>query len=337
MYRFPEPQSADSTASSSTLRRQPALPLTEHVVLPGDTIAGIERRYQLLPGALARYNPFLSWLPLRPGTRLRLTAGPVLPQALRQGSPPPAPLPAPQLPPPPYASLEAYAAAHQLAYNFQTQQVGQVKPGGAAPPALGSLSQQYESGRNGPGTVSTGKGDHGGVSYGLYQFASKFKKPEAFLQHEGQAWAAEFKGLTSGTAAFTTVWKEVARREPEAFAAAQHRYVERVYFRHNAALIKKRTGYDVLSRPRAVQNAVWSTAVQHGEDTRLVVRILEQHQATPLSDEELLGLIYAERGRSDKAGNLVHFSSSSAAFQKELKKRFTGELAKALAQLRAAE
>ncbi|HKG81488.1 MAG TPA: LysM domain-containing protein, partial [Pyrinomonadaceae bacterium] len=37
---------------------------------------------------------------------------------------------------------------------------------------LGALSAKYETGGRGPGTVSTGAGDFGGVSYGSYQMAS---------------------------------------------------------------------------------------------------------------------------------------------------------------------
>jgi hypothetical protein len=33
---------------------------------------------------------------------------------------------------------------------------------------LGMTSSRYESGGRGAGTVSTGRGDHGGVSYGTY-------------------------------------------------------------------------------------------------------------------------------------------------------------------------
>ena len=38
---------------------------------------------------------------------------------------------------------------------------------------LGSLSSKYETGGRGPGTVSSGVGDAGGVSYGSYQMTSK--------------------------------------------------------------------------------------------------------------------------------------------------------------------
>src|SRR5690606_14182281 len=45
----------------------------------------------------------------------------------------------------------------------------------ARPPAwvLGSLSSKYETGGRGPGTVSSGRGDAGGVSYGSYQMTSR--------------------------------------------------------------------------------------------------------------------------------------------------------------------
>ena len=38
---------------------------------------------------------------------------------------------------------------------------------------LGKLSEEFETGGRGPGTVSTGVGDAGGVSYGSYQMTSK--------------------------------------------------------------------------------------------------------------------------------------------------------------------
>src|ERR1044072_9394224 len=38
---------------------------------------------------------------------------------------------------------------------------------------LGSLSSKYETSGRGPGTVSTGSGDPGGVSYGSYQIATQ--------------------------------------------------------------------------------------------------------------------------------------------------------------------
>src|SRR5215204_5365620 len=45
--------------------------------------------------------------------------------------------------------------------------------GAAIADAWGALSAKYETGGRGPGTVSTGAGDQGGVSYGYYQMATK--------------------------------------------------------------------------------------------------------------------------------------------------------------------
>ncbi|HEY0366030.1 MAG TPA: LysM domain-containing protein, partial [Pyrinomonadaceae bacterium] len=49
--------------------------------------------------------------------------------------------------------------------------------GEALAEALGTLSAKYETGGRGPGTVSTGAGDPGGVSYGSYQMATKMGVP----------------------------------------------------------------------------------------------------------------------------------------------------------------
>src|SRR5688572_25095226 len=50
---------------------------------------------------------------------------------------------------------------------------------------LGALSAKYETGGRGPGTVSTGAGDRGGVSYGSYQMATKMGVPARFVSQQG--------------------------------------------------------------------------------------------------------------------------------------------------------
>ncbi|MEO7404886.1 MAG: hypothetical protein ABIU95_14560, partial [Burkholderiales bacterium] len=45
---------------------------------------------------------------------------------------------------------------------------------------LGKLSAKYESGGRASGTVSSGKGDPGGVSYGSYQLSSKVGTAQKF-------------------------------------------------------------------------------------------------------------------------------------------------------------
>ena len=82
---------------------------------------------------------------------------------------------------------------------------------------LGDLSRKYESGKDGPATVSTGKGDKGGVSYGTWQLATNMGQPAAFLESDGKRWAAEFGTLKPGSPEFSEKWRAIAKRQPAAF------------------------------------------------------------------------------------------------------------------------
>lgn len=195
---------------------------------------------------------------------------------------------------------------------------------------LGRLSAKYECGGKGPGTVSTGNGDAGGVSYGSYQLASRLDRPEEFLAREGARWRGEFGGAHSGTAIFSRVWKAVAAREPDAFEAAQHAYVKRTHYDVQIAHVRAVTGLDLDCRSEAVRDAVWSTAVQHGPMTDIVIRAL--NGGNP-ADRAFLEALYAERGRRRTDGCLVHFARNSAEVQAGVARRFAAELKDALAMI----
>jgi hypothetical protein len=198
---------------------------------------------------------------------------------------------------------------------------------------LGTLSARYETSGRGPGTVSTGRGDAGGVSYGSYQLASKLGRPEEFLAREGAGWAAEFGRAKSGMPAFSRVWKAIAAREPEAFHAAQHAFIKRTHYDVQIAHVLKATGVNLDRWSDAVRDAVWSTAVQHGPANTLVIRAMK---GDPPHDRALLIALYAERGRRKADGNLAYFSRNSLAVQAGVAQRFRAELKDALAMLSAA-
>lgn len=195
---------------------------------------------------------------------------------------------------------------------------------------LGALSAKYETSGRGPGTVSTGRGDAGGVSYGSYQLASKLGRPEEFLTHEGAGWAAEFGLAKSGTPAFSRVWKAIATREPKAFQAAQHAFIKRTHYDAQIAHVVKATSIDLDRWSDAVRDAVWSTAVQHGPQSDLVIRAMN---GDPPHDRALLVALYAERGRCGADGRMIHFSRCSPAVQAGVAQRFRAELKDALAML----
>lgn len=212
---------------------------------------------------------------------------------------------------------------------------------GPVPPPdhmLGSLSAKYESGNRGPGTVSGGQGDRGGVSYGQYQLASKLGRPAEFLAREGQPWAQRFAGLQQGTPAFTAVWKQIAAEDGARFGTAQHEYIRRTHYDVQANLIREATGVDVAQRSAALRDVVWSTAVQHGGNSSIItgaIQALGIGADSPDFDSRLIDAVYLERGRRDENGVLVHFSRNSAQVQDGVAARFRAERIDAQAMLKA--
>ncbi len=208
--------------------------------------------------------------------------------------------------------------------------------GAALADELGTLSAKYETGGRGPGTVSSGAGDPGGVSYGSYQMASKMGVPARFVTQSGFPWLADFQNLKAGSPPFTACWKRIATAEKDAFQRAQHAFIKKSHYDLLAAKILNDDGLDVNTRCRALQDVIWSTAVQHGGGTPIVNRAIANvsvARSDPKYDEQLIRAIYAERSRKKADGNLAYFSKSSPAVQKGVANRFKNELQDALAML----
>lgn len=188
------------------------------------------------------------------------------------------------------------------------------------------------------GKVSTGNGDIGGVSYGSYQMSTASGNPLKFLENEGERWRDRFSGTVLGTESFSQIWRDIARENPDVFHAAQHEFIKRTHFDPHVENINELTGVDVMEHSRALQDVVWSTAVQHGANNHIIAPILDHLMSMDVGDdfdEKAIIAIYGERGRSDANGVLVHFSSNSLAVQRGVAQRFRNELNDALAMLRA--
>ncbi|HEX5876362.1 MAG TPA: LysM domain-containing protein [Pyrinomonadaceae bacterium] len=208
--------------------------------------------------------------------------------------------------------------------------------GAAIAEALGQLSAKYETGGRGPGTVSTGAGDPGGVSYGSYQMATKMGTVAKFVSQPNFPWRNDFQNLTPGTAQFTAVWKRIAQEQTAAFQEAQHAYIKKTHYDLLAAKILAEAGLDVNTRSHALMDAVWSTAVQHGGASPIVCRACSSvscDRSDPKYDELLIKAIYAERGKKKPDGNLAYFSKSSPSVQQGVANRFRNECQDALAML----
>lgn len=203
-----------------------------------------------------------------------------------------------------------------------------------AGPRLGALSERYESGGRGPGTVSSGAGDPGGVSYGTYQLASRTGTMAAFLSGEGQPWAGELP-IHPGSPGFTAAWKAIAAREPERFGAAQHAFIERTHYRPVVAAVLAATGLDCDSRAQGVRDAVWSCAVQHGKASKIVsdaVRAADQvaGRGAASYDRLLVNAIYDVRCAYVRALRDKARPAEGATFQSILDNRYPDERRRAL-------
>ena len=160
---------------------------------------------------------------------------------------------------------------------------------------LGQTSAQFETSNRGPGFISTGQGDLGGKSYGLYQLSST---QGSLAEYVGQSakYGAEFKGLTPASAAFDAKWKEVAQRDPQGFSTDQHTFIKKEFFDVQNETLKGR-GVDLSDRGRAVQDMLWSTSVQFRNLTPNVVanglkdKFGESYQLSKLSDEQIVGAV----------------------------------------------
>ncbi|WCE02562.1 peptidoglycan-binding domain-containing protein [Pseudoxanthomonas sp. JBR18] len=174
--------------------------------------------------------------------------------------------------------------------------------------SLGQTSTRYETGGRGAGTVSSGAGDHGGVSYGSYQFSTNTGGVQEYLAQS--KYGAQFSGLDPGTASFSAKWKEVAASDP-GFASDQHDFIKSAYYdvQHEALKVK---GIDLSDRGKAVQDALWSTSVQYRDLTPgifekgLQAKFGKDCKLSDITDEQIVGAIQDYKVDNVKA----HFKSS---------------------------
>lgn len=197
-----------------------------------------------------------------------------------------APAPAPRTPPPPAGTTPPPPAGAGPSTPPPAEPSGPV----TKYEGLGSISQKYESGRKGVHTVSSGRDDPGGVSYGAHQLASRTGSMARYLASaEGRQYASQFAGLQPGTEPFNQRYRQVASSDPQGFAASQKAFITRTHFdpvsKHAANL-----GWSVAD-PR-IQEALYSMGVQHGGARKIVSRA---GSPTGKTIEQQVAMLYAAR------------------------------------------
>ncbi|MCA1621826.1 MAG: LysM peptidoglycan-binding domain-containing protein [Acidobacteria bacterium] len=295
-----------------------------HTVKSGETLSKIARSNGITLAQLLDANPKFKANPnrVRVGDVLNIPGGADAPTP----TPTPPPAPAPTQPEP----APAPPAVTEPPMPPQPQ------PAPTRP--LGKLSERYETGGRGPGVVSTGAGDAGGASYGSYQMTSKpgGGTVKRFVSEPDFPFRAKFAGLVPGGAQFTAVWKQLAQTDKDEFQASQHDYIKKTHFDPLVKKIIDENGVNVLTCSHALQDVIWSTAVQHGPGTNVpavALRNTGTRPGAPSFDSDFIKAIYAERGRKNPNGGLARFSRNSPKVQQGVAQRFRDEQRDALAML----
>lgn len=172
---------------------------------------------------------------------------------------------------------------------------------------VGVLSAKYESNGD-PGTISGGAGDIGGVSYGAYQFASKYNIPYDFvkwLENKHKDYYHRLNnafindGKTFGKN-FNTEWKNIAKEASHVFLDLQHSYVKDIYYYKTVNKLLKDIGFNVNLHSFALKNAVWSRSVQHGafKGADVIKTAFTPLEYTLAGEETLIDAIYKESGKA---------------------------------------
>lgn len=132
-----------------------------------------------------------------------------------------------------------------------------------------------------------------------------------------------------GSKAFDSAWKGIAAMKPAEFNRLQHNFIKASHFDPAAKMIKGATGFDVNRYSVAVQNVLWSTAVQHGSGG--AKNIFRNAGIRPgMSEAEIIRRVYNERGANN---GLKYFSRSSASIRQSVVNRFRNEMNDALRML----
>jgi hypothetical protein len=197
---------------------------------------------------------------------------------------------------------------------------------------LGSLSEKYESGGRGPGTIGRNEGDAGGASYGTYQLSSTAGSVQEFInwmldRPRFALLAQALQQAEIASEAFDKMWTDVANVYPDRFAEAQHDYIESAYY-WPAVQSLQAIGYNPQSE--AIQQVIWSAAVQYGPGwVDDLFREAADFAGVPLAeadDRTLIENIYIVRGTDD-------WTSGSPSLRPALRDRFKEECLEALAMV----
>ena len=178
---------------------------------------------------------------------------------------------------------------------------------------VGSVAAKYESGSKGVGTISTGKGDAGGKSYGTHQLSSKSGTLGTFLKSSG--YDKQFSGMQQGSPEFDAKWKDLAANDQN-FGKAQNDFISKT---HAAPQLAKLEALGIDTKSKAIQEMAFSTGVQYGPNSNVIAQAIQASGKDPktLKPSEIINIV-----QDFKASNVgTNFKSSSQNVQQSVATR----------------
>ena len=180
------------------------------------------------------------------------------------------------------------------------------------------------------GYISTGAGDYGGVSYGIYQFSTTTGSARDFVNWTKKNDSEVYKYFKAegnprpSTAAFNRAWKKAYKELGTKFEKSQYDFASEYLIKPAYNRVKKRFGLD-LKKSRAREEYLISTAVQFGPGGICNLFKEVENRGIKLDDnmdDSKLLSIMCNHKRDTVA---YHFRSSSSAVKAAARQRFIRE------------
>lgn len=189
---------------------------------------------------------------------------------------------------------------------------------------VGRYVKQFESGNSGSSTISSGEGDHGGVSYGTFQFASNSKKEQNIGGSAKEFWNTYYQSKNRGVPlinnnAFKNAWLGEVSKDPDEFLKNEHTHIMNGYYKKT---LENYPGLSEYIRSRAMQESILSTSVQYGVGgaTKIFKNALSSLSPTDSQDKIIEAIQNYKNSNVDK-----NFKSSSQSVRNGVRNRIKRE------------
>ena len=186
---------------------------------------------------------------------------------------------------------------------------------------LGFVSGEFESGGN-PGVIAK---DNIGYAYGAWQMNSQVGALRDFIKSiKNDERFARLAELKIDSPEFQNEWARVAKEYPNAFLEKQHEFIEKTKFK---PVLDYARSAGLNTTNRAVQEALWSQAVQHGfEGNKKIIDAAVKKVGKSSSADEIVRALYESR-----ADYINGLSTLSDSLKVQINDRYRRESSKALA------